>query len=179
MLEHVSHRNEVGAERSSLETNGAGSAGDVVPTSDFESPSCGSHHLGTIQVDAVVEPLDGREGGAVFEVRADGGSPSETTGPQGADGLLAASCVGRRRTVVLFCGEQDFSIHWARRRGRLSEPSCNALPAKDVHTLAWQLDWRVHRLGIANTACISGVLHWYQTSGEEFCTSRERHVRSA
>ena len=132
MLEHISHRNEVGAKRNCPETSGADSARDVVPSDDFESPSRGSHHLGTIQGDAVIEPLDGGEGSAVFGVRADGGSAGETAGPQGADGLLAASRVGRHGTVVFFCGEQGLAVHWTRRSGRLLEPSGYALPAEDM-----------------------------------------------
>jgi hypothetical protein len=90
--------------------------------------------------------------------------------------LLAASLVGRRGTVVLFCGEQGLPVHRARRGGRLFEPSGDALPAEDV-IAGSQLDGRFH-LAIANGAYVRGVLHWYQTSSEEFDTSRERHVRS-
>ena len=109
-------------------------------------------------------------------MRAKGGSSSETAGPQSADGLLAASLVGRRGTVVLICGEQGFSVHWARRGGRLFEPSGDALHTEDV-IAGSQLDGRFH-FAIADGAYIGGVLHWYQTSSEKFDTSRERHVRS-
>ena len=43
MLEHVRHGYEVRAESVRAETSSAGSAGDVVPSDDFESAGCGSH----------------------------------------------------------------------------------------------------------------------------------------
>ena len=178
VLEQVSHRHKVSAKRTRLETNSAGGARDVVPSDDCESAGRGSHNLGTSQGDAVVEPLDGGERRAVFEVRANSGRAGETAGSEGADGLLAASGVGGGGTgvLVLVCGEQGLAVHGAGAGSGLFEPGGDALPAEDV--VARQFHWGVH-LAVANGAHIGGVFHWCQTSGEEFCAGRERHVRSA
>lgn len=174
MLEHVSHSNEVGAERTCLETSAAGSARDDVPSDEFESSGCRSHQLGTLKGDAVVEGLDGSEGSAVCEGSSDDGSAGEATGSESASGLLTASCVRCQGGVALLDGEQGPAAHGAGGGSGLLEPFGDARLAEDV--AAWQqLDGRIH-LCHADGACIGRVLHWYQTSGKEVGASRERHV---
>lgn len=143
VLEHVSHSNEVGAERTCLETSGAGSARDDVPSDEFESSGCRSHQLGTLKGDAVVESLNGSEGSAVCEWRADDGCAGEATGPESAGGLLTASRVGGKGGIALLDGEQGLAAHGARGGSGLPEPFGDARLAEDV--AAWlQLDGRIH-----------------------------------
>jgi hypothetical protein len=157
-----------------LETSGAGSARDDVPSDEFESSGCRSRQLRTLKEDAIVEGLDRGEGGVVCERRADDWSAGEATGPESASGLLTTSCVGSQGGVALFDGKQSLTTHGAREGSGLLEPFGDARLAEDV--VAWQkLDGRIH-LCHADGACIGGVLHWYQTSGKEVGASRERHV---